>query len=197
MGATAITSGGEHTDGHDDEATLLDRARRGDMKAFELLYRRHCGRVYAVCLRLTANEAQAEDCTQEAFVSAWRHLGSFAGGSRFGTWIHRIAVNEALGVKRKSTRRQRHLRVVEPVPGADDEPDPLDRAPAPPTHHDARIDLEAAIAHLPEQARRVFVLVALGGYSHEEAGATLGIAAGTSKAQLHRARQLLMQRLEA
>jgi RNA polymerase sigma-70 factor (ECF subfamily) len=182
------------TTGGDDEPALVERARGGDMAAFEGLYRLHAGRVHAVCLRLTGDPGTAEDCVQETFVSAWQHLAGFAGGSRFGTWLHRIAVNQALGVKRKHKRRSTHLKLVEPKP-ADDAADPLEGAPAPRRDDGVRIDLERAIAALPEQARKVFVLVGLDGYTHEEAGAALGIAAGTSKAQLHRARQLLMQQL--
>jgi RNA polymerase sigma-70 factor (ECF subfamily) len=179
----------------DDERALIHRAKGGDTTAFEALYRSHCGRVHAICLRLTRDAATAEDCVQEAFVSAWQHLDRFAGDSRFGTWLHRIAVNQALGVKRKHKRRSAHLRLVD-APADEDGLAPLDRAPAPSRDEAAQIDLEQAIAELPEQARKVFVLVGLNGYTHQESGAVLGIAPGTSKAQLHRARQLLMAQLE-
>lgn len=201
MGATAIGIRHEHEAGHEqhDEAGLLARARGGDVAAFEALYRLHCGRVYALCLRLTAEEATAEDCVQEAFVKAWKHLPRFAGHSRFGTWLHRIAVNEALGHLRRTRRRSAHLQLVEPPHHGVDAaaaPNPLDRAAAPPRDEDSAIDLEAAIARLPPQARKVFVLVVMSGYTHEEVARDLAIAPGTSKAQLHRARQLLMQQLE-
>jgi RNA polymerase sigma-70 factor (ECF subfamily) len=166
------------------------------VRAFEALYRAHAGRINALCLRLTADPSLAEDCTQEAFVNAWKHLGSFTGGSRFGTWLHRIAVNQALAVKRRDGRRNTHLRVVDAAPG-EDGTTPLDRAPAVARDEGAQIDLERAIAALPQQARRVFVLVGLNGYTHEEAAALLGIARGTSKAQLHRARRRLADALRA
>ena len=134
MGATAISIpyGEAPTDDRHEERQLVARATEGDANAFSVLYQRHVGRIYALCLRLTADEGVAEDCAQEAFVSAWRHLRNFAGDSRFGTWLHRIAVNEALGVQRKAKRRSSHLRLVEPA--ADHEQplsgDPLDRVAA-------------------------------------------------------------------
>ncbi len=197
MKATAIDTSTDN-DTADDERRLVQRARAGDMSAFEGLYRRHAGRVHALCLRMSGGDAAiAEDCVQEAFVSAWQHLAGFAGDSRFGTWLHRIAVNQVLGQKRRQQRRDRHLRLVDPPAGDGDGdgPDPLERVAAPAADDGAQLDLEAAIGALPEQARHVFVLTALNGYTHEEAGELLGIAVGTSKAQLHRARKLLMQRL--
>ncbi|MEO0972549.1 MAG: RNA polymerase sigma factor [Pseudomonadota bacterium] len=198
MTATVIDIGANRKTDEQSETQLVARARAGDTAAFAALYRAYSGRLYAVCLRLTADAAAAEDCVQEAFVSAWNALESFAGDSRFSTWLHRIAVNQALGVKRKWKRRGNHLKLVTPRTEEDGTVvDPLERVAAPAEDEDTRLDLEQAIAELPEQARKVFVLVALHGYTHEEAGAALHIAAGTSKAQLHRARQLLKQRLGA
>ena len=94
------------------ESELVARAREGDNEAFEALYRRHTGRVHALCLRMTGNAAQAEDCVQEAFVQAWKKLSTFQGASAFGTWLYRIAVNEVLGVQRRERRRVTHLQVV-------------------------------------------------------------------------------------
>ena len=87
------------------EALLLRQARKGDAKSFESLYRRHEGRVYALCLRMTRSPERAEDCTQEAFVKAWRSLPTFEGRSAFGTWLHRIAVNQVLSLQRREARR--------------------------------------------------------------------------------------------
>jgi RNA polymerase sigma-70 factor (ECF subfamily) len=168
----------------DDEADLVARARDGDARAFERLYRRHAGRTYALCLRMTGREAAAQDCLQEAFVKAWRRLDRFESRSRFGTWLHRIAVNEVLDHQRRETRHAAE--------------DVDDIALAAPAERGASLEdraLEQAIAGLPDGARNVLVLVALHGYTHEEAGDVLGIAAGTCKAQLHRARRLLAQRL--
>ena len=172
--------------GMTDEADWISRAQRADAKAFESLYRLHVDRVYGLCLRMTGNVAEAEDCTQEAFIQAWNKMDKFRGDSAFGTWIHRIAVNAVLGRMRKSKRERDRIQlasdeVLSPASINDD--------------GDLR-DLSDAVNRLPEGARHVFVLYGVYGYSHEEAGNMLGIAAGTSKAQLHRARRLLAQQLE-
>jgi len=172
-----------------DERALVDSARRGLPAAFEALYRNHVGHVYGLCLRMTANPATAEDCTQEAFIQAWRSLPAFEGRAAFGTWLHRIAVNAVL-----AQGRRRREQVGADVP-ADETAAAL---PDPSASNDgAVLDLEAAIARLPAGARQVLVLVGVYGHSHEEAAALLGIAVGTCKSQLHRARQLLDARLQA
>jgi RNA polymerase sigma factor (sigma-70 family) len=166
-----------------EDVRAVEAAARGDRRAFERLYRRHVGRVHALCLRLAGHRETAEDCVQEAFVSAWRALPGFQARSRFSTWLHRIAVNTVLA---------RHRGLAARLESTADDPDLLDRRSvddAPP------LDLEAAIAALPDGARHVLVLVGLYGFSHEEVSIELGIAVGTSKAQLHRARQLLAARL--
>ncbi|WP_405235129.1 RNA polymerase sigma factor [Lentisalinibacter orientalis] len=159
------------------------RARKGDRRAFEQLYRAHVGQVYGLCLRMTGRPAEAEDCAQDAFIQAWRKLGQFRGDAAFGTWLHRITVNAVLA-------RRRRMRPEDPL----DDGAELGAAAESPA--DQR-DLEAAVATLPEGARHVFVLLAVYGYTHEEAGEMLGIASGTCKAQLHRARRLLAERLSA
>jgi RNA polymerase sigma-70 factor (ECF subfamily) len=157
-----------------------------DLAAFESLYRTHAGWVYCLCLRLTGQRELAEDCTQESFVAAWRGLPAFERRSRFSTWLHRIAVNTVLGRRRSSRQPElvsadRYAEAVAAVPGD------MDAA--------GLLDLEQAVMRLPPGARDVLVLVAIYGYSHEEAAGLLGIAAGTSKAQLHRTRALLSARL--
>ncbi len=159
------------------------RACKGDRRAFEQLYRAHVGQVYGLCLRMTGQPAEAEDCAQEAFIQAWRKLAQFRGDAAFGTWLHRIAVNAVLA-------RRRRMRPEDPLDGKA-EPGAAGDNPA------DQQDLEAAVAALPEGARHVFVLLAVYGYSHAEAGEMLGIASGTCKAQLHRARRLLARRLSA
>jgi len=173
---------------HDsDERALVAEAKAGSEVAFEKLYRMHVGRVHGLCLRMTANRERAEDCTQEAFIQAWRALPRFEGRSGFGTWLHRIAVNAVLAQGR---RRREETGVDAPVD------DMLEFVADPATGEaGGDLDIEAAIAALPPGARRVLVLAGLYGYSHEEAAAMLGIAVGTCKAQLHRARQLLGARL--
>ena len=170
-----------------DELYWVEQARQGDMAAFEKLYRLNIDRVYGLCLRMTSNASEAEDCAQEAFIQGWSKLDKFRGDSAFGTWMHRVAVNTVLGRMRKSRREQDRIRAVTEV------------APAPESIGDSGglQDLEKAMDALPRGARHVFVLHAVYGYSHDETGAMLGIAAGTSKAQLHRARRLLAQQLDA
>jgi len=171
-----------------DERALVESAKRGSQSAFEALYRNHVGKVYGLCLRMTANRATAEDCTQEAFIQAWRSLPAFQSRSAFGTWLHRIAVNAVLAQGRRRSDR------LGAAASADDEAAAL----ADPAVGDdgTVLDLEAEIGRLPPGARQVLVLVGLYGYSHEEAATMLGIAVGTCKSQLHRARQLLGERLE-
>ncbi|MBT8078412.1 MAG: RNA polymerase sigma factor [Gammaproteobacteria bacterium] len=169
-----------------EEARWVEKARRSDTGAFEKLYRRHVDKVYGLCLRMTGNTSEAEDCTQEAFIQAWSKLDKFRGDSSFATWIHRVAVNAVLGRMRKSRREQDRIRAVGEI--------------APPRESIGDSgnlqDMEAAINELPSGARHVFVLHAVYGYSHDETGNMLGIAAGTSKAQLHRAKRLLAQQLK-
>lgn len=169
-----------------DEKAWISRAMRSDARAFEALYRLHVDRVYGLCLRMTGNVGEAEDCTQEAFIQAWNKMQKFRGDSAFSTWLHRIAVNAVLGRMRKSKRERDRIQVV------------ADTSPAPVSTGDTGElrDLAAAIERLPAGARQVFVLHAVYGYSHDEAADMLGIAAGTSKAQLHRARRLLAQQLQ-
>ena len=169
-----------------DEKAWVARARSGDARAFEKLYRASVDRVYGLCLRMTGNASEAEDCVQEAFIQAWNKLDKFRGDAAFGTWMHRVAVNVVLGRMRKSKREQDRIRAVS------------DMAPTTETIADdgELRDLEQAINELPSGARHVFVLHAVYGYSHGETGDMLGIAEGTSKAQLNRARRLLAQQLD-
>ncbi len=158
---------------------LVHAAAQGDRRAFETLYRHHAPRILGLCLRLTGQREAAEDCTQESFIAAWRALSRFEHRSSFATWLQRIAIHTVLE-RRRGLRAVRE--VAEPDAGLPDRPD---GGGAPP------LDLERAIADLPAGARHVLVLVGLYGYSHAEASAELGLAEGTCKAQLHRARALL------
>ncbi|MCH7820991.1 MAG: sigma-70 family RNA polymerase sigma factor [Proteobacteria bacterium] len=169
-----------------DEADWIARAQRSDAKAFEALYRLHVDKVYGLCLHMTGNVSEAEDCTQEAFIQAWKKLDLFRGDSAFSTWLHRIAVNSVLGRMRKFKREQDRIQVVSEMA--------ISRVSEADTGE--LQDLADAVNRLPQGARHVFVLHAVYGYSHEETGKMLDIAAGTSKAQLHRARRLLTQQLQ-
>ncbi len=183
--ATAPVALGAPPDAVDfEERRLIAAALRGDQRAFAALYRRHVGAIYALCLRLTGRRDRAEDAVQETFLAAWRALRTFQTRSRLRTWLHRIAVNVVLQAARpQAARLELNEGDVGPLP----ELSTPDSSPP--------IDVEAAIALLPDGARRVLVLVSLYGYTHEEAATVLGIAIGTSKTQLHRARALLSVRL--
>lgn len=175
------------------EAGLVQRARDGDVRAFERLYRKHIGSMYGLCLRMTRDRSAAEDCAQEAFFNAWKALGRFETRSSFGTWLHRIAVNVVLNRRRKVATRVE----LPPMPA-----DPGEEPAGPPEEWtlDTPVEvheIEAAVGSLPDGARDALVLCGIYGYSHGEASQMLGIAEGTCKAQLHRARALVRARLES
>jgi RNA polymerase sigma-70 factor, ECF subfamily len=172
----------------DWEAALVQRARAGDVRAFERLYREHVGRVYGLCLRLVRDPTNAEDCAQETFINAWRGLKNFETRSAFGTWLHRIAVNVALA------RRRRPGWGMQPQLDSDPEDEPIEMEWTLDTPVEVS-EIEAAVGELPEGARDVLVLCGIYGYSHGEASEMLGVAEGTCKAQLHRARALLRRKL--
>jgi RNA polymerase sigma-70 factor (ECF subfamily) len=171
-----------------EDAALVRRAAAADITAFEQLYRRHHARVHGVIARLVGQAgARAEDLVQEAFVRAWQALPAFRFESAVSTWLHRLAVNTALMELR--SRRGR--------PGMDDDEETLDSLPTADTAGNAMLgrDLERAVATLPPRARAVLVLHDVEGWKHEEIAAELGMAVGSSKAQLHRARHLLRERI--
>lgn len=171
-----------------EDAILVRRAACADVLAFETLYRRHHRRVHGVIVRLVGQAgARAEDLTQEAFVRAWQALPSFRFESAVSTWLHRLAVNTAL----------MELRARRSRPVADDDEDALDGLSTPDTAGRAVLgrDLERAVATLPPRARAVLVLHDVEGWKHEEIAEELGMAVGSSKAQLHRARGLLRTRM--
>ncbi|MGH8288436.1 MAG: RNA polymerase sigma factor [Steroidobacteraceae bacterium] len=170
----------------------MQRARRGDMRAFERLYRQHIGTVYGLCLRLTRDRSGAEDCAQEAFFNAWRALERFETRSSFGTWVHRIAVNVVLSRRRKAAA-QAELAALPAAPGEEPVEAPGEWTLDTPVEVH---EIETAVGGLPQGARDSLVLCGIYGYSHAEAAQMLGIAEGTCKAQLHRARALLRTRLE-
>jgi RNA polymerase sigma-70 factor (ECF subfamily) len=175
---------------HSDPTDLIHRAQQGDRAAFEALYRAHAGRVYALCLRLTADSAQAEERTQDAFVRAWERLASFRGESAFSSWLYRLTVNEVLLGRRAERRREQRV-----VTTADPAALERTRGADPASGGGSALDLERAVAALPPGAREVFVLHDVEGYRHEEIAQLAGIAVGTSKAQLFRARRLLREAL--
>ena len=174
----------------DADRLLAIRAANADVAAFEQLYRRHHRRVHGVIMRLVGHiSARAEDLTQEAFVRAWQALPSFRHESSVSTWLHRLAVNTALMELR--SRRSRPLQ--------DDDEEIFDQLATPDTAGNAVLgrDLERAVATLPPRARAVLILHDVEGWKHEEIATELGMAVGSSKAQLHRARGLLRTRIGA
>ena len=171
------------------DAAFARSAAAGDAGAFESIYRRHVGRVHGVIVRLVgAQGVRAEDLTQEAFVRAWQALPKFRFESAVSTWLHRLAVTTAL----------MELRSRRSGPRFDDDEDVLDGlglADSAGNGTALSMDLERAVATLPPRARAVLVLHDVEGWKHEEIAGELGMAVGSSKAQLHRARQLLRGRL--
>ncbi|HVG44394.1 MAG TPA: RNA polymerase sigma factor [Longimicrobium sp.] len=164
------------------------RAQAGDVAAFERLYRENVDRIFALCLRMSGDAVRAQELTQDVFVRAWEKLAGFEGKSAFSTWLHRLAVNVVLG-----SRRAEGIRVGK-VFGTDDL-EAYETPTRPPDPGEA-LDLERAIATLPPGAKTVFVLHDVEGYKHEEIAQLHGIAVGTCKAQLHRARRLLREALD-
>ena len=190
--ATAASAGGiiptrVMDEQRSEEWTLVSRAREGDLAAFEALYRKHVRRVYALCLRLSGNAALAEELTQEAFVRAWKKLAQFRGESAFSTWLHPLVVNVALAERRSRRSREAHTFLTDDIAVYDRAALAIDPG--------ERLDVEHAVASLPAGARAVFVLHDVEGYRHDEIAEMTGVTVGTSKAQLHRARQLLRERL--
>lgn len=164
-------------------------AARGDTAAFERLYHAHVARVHGLARRMAGHDL-ADELTQDVFVRAWQKLGSFRGESAFGTWLHRLAVNVIIERFRSLTlARQRFVDDGAPVIE-------VERAPTT-ARPDLGMDLDAALARLPDGARTIFVLHDVEGYRHEEIARLLEVSPGTSKSQLHRARQLLRGLLTA
>ncbi|MGH8123686.1 MAG: RNA polymerase sigma factor [Rudaea sp.] len=182
MNAPLFESGSTYA----DDSALVRRSAAGDTRAFEQLYRSHVGRVHGAILRLVGmDRARAEELTQEAFVRAWQKLSSFRHESAFSTWLYRLGVNTAL----------MELRGRREADNVDEET--LEYAAGAEVSFCAgeHGDLERAVSALPKRARAVLVLHDIEGWKHEEIAAELGMAAGSSKAQLHRARGLLRRAL--
>jgi len=183
-GSTEAMSTTADAGGIDD---VVRRAQQGDVEAFESLYRLHAGTIYALCRRMASDEREARDLVQDVFVRAWERLTTFRGQSSLGTWLHRLGVNVVLE-RIRATKRDA-ARMIE----GDDSTFGSRSTDA---GIDAGIDLDAALVHLPGGARTVFVLHDIEGYSHDEIAQMTGIAPGTARAQLWRARRALMKLLE-
>src|SRR5688500_3579984 len=173
------------------DVELAARCRQGDAEAFEELYRAHAGRLYSLIFRMAGSVQEAEDLLQEVFLNAHRKLGSFRGDSSLGTWLYRLAVNQCLDFLRGRQAKMARTTGSLDEEGADE---PIAAAPLVPTAV-SRIDLERAIAQLPAGCRAAFVLHDVEGFEHHEVAAMLGVSAGTSKSQVHKARMKLRKLL--
>ena len=189
--ADAALKSADETQNTSDYA-LAQRAAKGEMEAFEVLYQRHNRRVYSLCLRMTQNVQEAEDLTQESFIQLYRKIGSFRGDSAFTTWLHRLTVNQVLmhfrkrSVKMEKTTEEGETP-VQIVKGTEN-PNAMPVID--------RIALDNAIAQLPPGYKSVFILHDVEGHEHEEVARILGCSVGTSKSQLHKARMKLRRLLK-
>ncbi len=160
---------------------IVDRCKAGDTDAFETLYREHAPRLYALACRMAGSHDEGEDLLQEIFLQAYRKLPGFKGESAVGTWLYRLALNHCLDFVR--SRRAKMAKLTDALEGNDrTEPASARQSPI------ARIDLDRALAQLPDGCREVFVLHDVEGFDHKEVASMLGIAEGTSKSQVFKAR---------
>lgn len=169
--------------GRIDDVVL--RAQQGDVGAFERIYRSSAPAVYAICRRMVGDDCEARELVQDAFVRAWERLAQFRGQSSLETWLHRLAVNVVLEHLRRTKRDSTRF-----LAGDDDDFGPANQPPL-----DSQMDLASALDKLPPGSRTVLVLHDIQGYSHDEIAQMTGIAAGTARAQLWRARRALSRLL--
>lgn len=173
----------------DKEFELVRQAAAGNSHAFRELYKNNASRVYAVCLRAAQDRDTADELTQEVFVKAWEKLGSFQFESKFSSWLHSIAINQFLMMKRSEKRFNERVGELAEIINRDNPQAKIKQT------YDSRIDIEGALETLPEQARMTFILHDIEGYKHHEIAKMMGIETGTSKAHLHRARRMLRAEL--
>jgi RNA polymerase sigma-70 factor, ECF subfamily len=179
------------------EAEAIRRAQQGDAEAFERIYRLHNRRVYALCLRMVGNTAEAEDLTQDAFMQLFRKIGTFRGESAFSTWLHRLAVNVVLMRLRKKTLSETSLdEVTDPDEDAGGPRKDIGGPDLRLSGSVDRVNLERAVGQLPPGYRSVFVLHDVQGYEHNEIAAIMNCSIGNSKSQLHKARMRLRELLQ-
>jgi RNA polymerase sigma-70 factor (ECF subfamily) len=163
------------------EWDLIQAVQGGDKQAFNTLYQQYVGQVYGLCFRLTGEKMLAEDATQEVFIQLWRKIGNFKGDSKFSTWLHTVTSNITISYLRKQKGWMQKMFNIEDSVAMNDV------APV----SSSSVDLESYVLRLPERARLVFVLHAIEGYRHEDIATMTNMAVGSSKAQFHRAKQLL------
>ncbi len=178
------------------DAELIQRAQKGEEKAFEAIFNTYKRKIYYLCLRMIGgNTAEAEELTQEAFMQVFRKIQSFRGESSFSTWLHRVSVNVVL----------MRLRKKQPIETPLDDADESEQSERPPKEFGAadvqlsglveRIWIERAVARLPKGCRQVFLLHDVLGCEHNEIAAMLDYSVGNSKSQLHKARVRLRKLL--
>ena len=170
----------------DTDAVDATLAASGDASAFERLYRAHVARIHSLVRRMLSDQ-ETDEVAQDIFVRAWQKLGTFRGEAAFGTWLHRLAINVILGRRETLGIRRQRYHEGDAI---------LDMVPSREAQVEMTMDFENAIEQLPDGARRVFVLHDVEGYRHEEIASMLGVATGTSKSQLHRARMALRRHLD-
>lgn len=176
------------------ERELVQRAKSGDVAAFEALYRQTSPRVFALCMRMRGNRTLATEALQDVYVRVWERLSQFDGHSALSTWLHRVCVNQLLEQQRRDTRREARVAPTDLTVLSES-------SLASATHDtalntDTRIDIERALPALSEAVRLVFVLHDIEGYGHAEIAIMLGVAEPTVRVQLHRARKQLMEILD-
>jgi RNA polymerase sigma-70 factor (ECF subfamily) len=174
----------EILDSNASDLSLAQKAANGNIAAFEMIYERYHRRTYSLCLRMTNNQTEAEDLTQEVFIQLFRKIGSFRGDSAFSTWLHRLTVNQVLmHFRRRSVKNEKTSEdgeMPEQTVSGTENPNRMQVVD--------RIALKKAVTELPPGYRKVFLLHDVEGYEHEEVARLLGISVGTSKSQLHKAR---------
>jgi RNA polymerase sigma-70 factor, ECF subfamily len=184
------------TSNRESQAEIIQRACEGDQTAFECLYRSHCKRVYAVCLRMAGNTIEAEDLTQEVFLLLFRKIHTFRGESAFSTWLHRLVVNTVLMHLRKNSLPVVSMETGH-APDREATPSSVEIAASDLLLEGSidRINLGRCVAQLPAGSRAIFVLHDIQGYQHREIAEMLGRSEGASKSQLHKARKRLRELL--
>lgn len=188
---TRAAEAGEINNACLDDA-LVAKAKGGDKAAFKLLYQRHQGRVYAICLRLSGSADHADEICQDCFVRLWQKLNQFNGDSQFTTWLYKLCVHQAINsMKAKQSFWHRFL----PESSLSEHHQSLSENHQTQNGHQEYHRLDKLIMQLPQRTRVVFVLCAIEGYQHDEVAQILDIAVGTSKAQYHRAKQMLQEML--
>jgi RNA polymerase sigma-70 factor, ECF subfamily len=185
-----VSQGYAATDQFASQTDIVARCQSGDMEAFETLYRQHSARIYTLACRMGGSPEDGEDLLQEIFLQAYRKIGTFKGDSSVGTWLYRLALNHCLDYVRS---RQAKMNKLTETLDAEASMEPIARRDTP----IARLDLERAVERLPDGCREAFLLHDVEGFDHKEVGRLLGIAEGTSKSQVFKARMKLRALLRA